>query len=181
MNGVNRSSRMRRRTFIGLGLAAAGTSASCGPKGPTRSSWRFFTAAEAQTVDAICEQIIPSDRDPGARQARAVNYIDIQLTRCFKKHQKAYREGVAGTDAASRKLFGRPFVELSSEQQVQVLIGVEENSQQFFNLILTHTWQGFYGDPRHGGNQNMVSWKMVGLPFPPLRGREHYAEPKAGV
>ena len=31
--------------------------------------------------------------------------------------------------------------------------------------------QGFYGDPRHGGNRDRVSWKMVGLPYPPLRGR----------
>jgi hypothetical protein len=31
--------------------------------------------------------------------------------------------------------------------------------------------QGFYGDPRHGGNLNRVSWKMLRLPYPPVRGR----------
>ena len=57
----------------------------------------------------------------------------------------------------------------------------EENSKEFFDLILAHTRQGFYGDPRHGGNRDRVSWKMVGLPFPPVRGRMHYDEPpKAG-
>ena len=41
-----------------------------------------------------------------------------------------------------------------------------EVPQLFFDLLLTHTRQGFYGDPRHGGNRDLVSWKMVGLPFP---------------
>ena len=40
------------------------------------------------------------------------------------------------------------------------------------DLVLNHARQGFYGDPRHGGNRAMASWKMVGLPFPPVRGRQ---------
>jgi len=27
--------------------------------------WRFLTAAEGRTLDAICEQIIPTDQTPG--------------------------------------------------------------------------------------------------------------------
>jgi len=58
---------------------------------------------------------------------------------------------------------------------------MDENSEAFFELVLAHTRQGFYGDPRHGGNCGMASWKMVGLAFPPVRGRMHYDdEPKAG-
>jgi gluconate 2-dehydrogenase gamma chain len=132
-------------------------------------------------VGAICAQIIPADQDPGAKGASSVNYIDIQLTRHFKKHQGSYRLGIAGIEAASREQFGRRFVELPSEQQVQVLAGAEENSKAFFDLIVAHTRQGFYGDPRHGGNRNMVSWKMLGLPFPQVRGRMHYGdEPEVG-
>jgi len=169
---------LRRRTFIGIGLAAASTTSvtSCG----RTSSWRFFSQEEARTVDAICEQIIPADLTPGARQAQVVNYIDIQLTRAFKKYQQVYREGIAAVDRASREKFGQCFVKLSADQQVAVLKHVEDKSKTFFTLILTHTRQGFYGDPRHGGNRNMISWKMLGLPFPPLRGRQHYDESKVG-
>jgi gluconate 2-dehydrogenase gamma chain len=172
--------RIRRRTFIGAGIAAAaGSAISCGGSRGS-GGWRFFTAAEAATVDAICAQLIPADRDPGAREAAVVNYIDIQLTRPFKKHQAAYRKGIAGIDAASRAKFGKRFVELSSDRQVEILNDAEEHSARFFDLILTHARQGFYGDPRHGGNRNMVSWKMLGLPFPPVRGRQQYDQPKAG-
>jgi gluconate 2-dehydrogenase gamma chain len=166
---------MRRRTFLGGGLAAsvAGTAVSCA-SGKAASDWRFFTAMEARTVDAICERIIPADRDPGAREARVVHYIDIQLTGPFRKHQVAYRQGIARVDAMSRKLLGKPFIELPSEGQIEILTGMEDSEDAFFDLILIHARQGFYGDPRHGGNHNMVSWKMVGLPFPPVRGRAHY-------
>ena len=174
---------VRRRTFLGAGLSAAmaGAGISCGGAG-RGAGWRFFTAAEAQAVEAICEQIIPADRDAGARQAGVVDYIDIQLTRHFKRYQKTYRQGIAAVDRASRAKFGKRFAELAAGQQTEALIEVEENSRTFFDLILTHTRQGFYGDPRHGGNRNMASWKMLGLPFPPVRGRQRYGEgqPKVG-
>ncbi len=163
---------LKRRRFLGAGLSAtaAGVLASCGRTGGD-PDWRFFTAAEARAVDAICEQIIPADTDPGARQAGVVNFIDIQLTKHYKRYQGAYRKGIAGVDAVSRKRFGKPFAELPSEQQAEVLTDLENNGAEFFGLIRTHTMQGFYGDPRHGGNRGEVSWKMLGLPNPPVRGR----------
>ncbi len=177
---VERDKRLRRRRFLSAGVAAtiAGAAASCGSRN-LAGPWHFFTAEEGQTVDAICEQIIPADRDPGAKDARAVNYIDIQLTRSFKRYQRTYRQGIAAVDAASRKKFGKRFVELAGEQQTEVLIEIEKSAAAFFDLILAHTRQGFYGDPRHGGNHDRVSWKMLGLAFPQVRGREHYDPPKA--
>jgi gluconate 2-dehydrogenase gamma chain len=72
-------------------------------------------------------------------------------------------------------------VELSSDQQVEALGDADQNSKEFFELILAHCRQGYYGDPRHGGNRNMASWKMLRLPSPPLRGRMHYDDqPKVG-
>ena len=173
--------KLRRRSFLGAGLAAtvAGSAVSCGSS-KSVSPWRFFTAAEGETLDAICAQLIPADQDPGAKEARVVNYIDIQLSQRFRKHRAAYRQGLAGIDQTSRGKFGKQFVGLTADQQIEVLNTVEENSKVFFELLLTHTRQGFYGDPRHGGNRNMASWKMVGLPFPPVRGREHYDQTKAG-
>ena len=163
---------IKRRRFLGAGLSAtaAAVLASCGRAGGG-PHWRFFTAAEARTVDAICEQIIPADQYPGARQAGVVNFIDLQLTKHYRRYQGAYRKGIAGVDAVGRKRFGKPFADLPSEQQIEILTDVENSDAEFFSLIRTHTMQGFYGDPRHGGNRGMVSWKMLGLPTPPVRGR----------
>ena len=166
---------MRRRTFLetGASLAAAGALAGCahvGASGP----WQFFTASEARIVDAVCEVLIPADRDPGARSAGVVHYIDVQLGRAFRKHRAAYRQGLAQVDSTSRTKFAKAFEELSASQQTEVLRVIEKTSRPFFELILAHAQQGFYGDPRHGGNRRCASWKMMGLDYPPLRGRQHY-------
>ncbi|HEY3834990.1 MAG TPA: gluconate 2-dehydrogenase subunit 3 family protein [Bryobacteraceae bacterium] len=169
-------SRLRRRTLLTAALsAAAGTAISCGTKSSGR--WRYFTDDEASTVEAVTAQLIPSDSAPGAKEAGVVNYIDIQLSRAFRKHRSAYRQGLQWIDDASRKAYGKRFVELTEDQQVQVLNAAEEQSKAFFNLILNHTRQGFYGDPRHGGNRDRTSWKMLGLGTPPVRGRQHYDSP----
>ena len=172
-----KSGRVTRRKFLEIGLAAtaAGTLASCSRSGggPTL---RFFSVAEARTVDAICEQIIPSDKDPGARQAGVVHFLDLQLTRHYRKHQEAYRKGITGVESASRDRFGKGFAELSGEQQIELLKQVSTQDAGFFSLIRTHTMQGFYGDPRHGGNRGEVSWKMLGVPNPPVRGRLPYSQ-----
>jgi gluconate 2-dehydrogenase gamma chain len=171
---------MRRRTVLGIGVTAvAGSVVSCTRSGAA-SPWRFFTAAEGRTLEAVCAQLIPADQDPGAREAGAVNYIDLQLSKRFKRHRTAYRQGIAGIDAAGRTQFGKPFADLTGEQQVAILRAIEKEDRAFFDLLLNHTRQGFYGDPRHGGNRGMASWKMLGLPFPQLRGRQHYGEPEAG-
>jgi gluconate 2-dehydrogenase gamma chain len=173
---------MRRRPVIGGGLAAvAGGAAISLSRSKDDSPWRFFTADEAIAVDAICEQLIPADRDAGAREAGAVNFIDIQLTGPYRRYQATYRKGLASVDARSRGMFSKPFSALASENQVQVLREVERQDKAFFDLILNHARQGFYGDPRHGGNRGRVSWKMLGLSFPPVRGRAHYDDsPKQG-
>jgi gluconate 2-dehydrogenase gamma chain len=169
----------RRRFFqVALTATAAGSLVSCSRPGGG-PYWRFFTAAEAKTADAICEQIIPADDAPGASQAGVVRFIDLQLTKHYKKHQAAYRKGIAAVDDSSRSRFKKAFVELSAAEQTEVLMDLESNDDAFFALIRTHTMQGFYGDSRHGGNAGAVSWRMLGLPTPPVRGRVPY-ERKVG-
>ena len=75
---------------------------------------------------------------------------------------------------------------LTWDTQFQVVKSMESNElpkdcwldldpKSFFNLVIYHTMQGFYGAPRHGGNKNYMSYKMMGLDFPLVIGRNHYA------
>ena len=159
---------MDRRRFIVAGLA--GTAASCAR---SKSPWRFFSMQEARTVEAVCAQIIPQDRDPGAVQAGVVTFIDRQLAGFYKPLQKVYRQGIAGIDRDSRGFAGRVFADLPAASQIDVLRRIERNpeTKPFFDLLVAHAMQGFYGDPRHGGNRERASWKMLGVASPPLRGR----------
>ena len=125
---------------MGVSAAVAGTAISCG-ESKGRGSWRFFTEREALVVEATCAQLIPTDRDPGAREAGVVHYIDIQLSKRLRKHQAAYRKGIAALDAVSRSKFGKGFVELTADQQVEALNALEENSGASFDVLLAQTRQ----------------------------------------
>lgn len=181
---MSRCAKITRRKFIGIAVTAAASSPLVSCSG-LMSPWRVLTAAEAQTLGAICERLIPADQNPGAAWAGVVNFIDRQLAGPYKKFRVGYRQGLAGTDQTSQILFGRRFAELDTRRQDEVLRALEKghaqggawkllSAEQFFDLVLTHTMQGFYGDPRHGGNREAVSWRMLGLPYPPIRGRLRY-------
>jgi|SRR5579871_1719890 len=151
---------MDRRKFVVAGLA--GTALSCGrPRNP----WRFFSLPEARTIEAVCAQIVPADRDPGAAEAGVTSYIDRQLTGFYKPLQKTYRQGIAA--------IGYDFADLPAAAQRNRLHRIEQDpaAKPFFDLLVAHTMQGFYGDPRHGGKRQRVSWKMLGVASPPVRGR----------
>ena len=130
----------------------------------------------------MVDRIIPADQDPGAAWAGVVNFIDTQLAGPYRRFRKAYHQGLAGTEEASLVMFGKRFADISSEQRDTLLQSIEKGKvkseswksaaqSKFFDLVLNHTMQGFYGDPRHGGNRDRVSWKMLRLPYPPVRGR----------
>lgn len=164
---------LRRRRFLQVAAATGPLLSSCG-RG--KSSWRFFSEDEAATLNAVCEQIIPADQDPGAAWAGAVNFIDIQLTRHYRKYQKAYRDGLAAVNKAALDAQGKVFAGLDWDRQTAVLKALEKAKDPFIALVVAHTMQSFYGDPRHGGNRDHVSGKMLGVPFPPVRGRNRYGE-----
>ncbi len=154
-----------RRKFL---AAVAASTVSCGGR---KSPWRFFTSEEARTVQALCECIIPADQDPGAGWAGVARFLDLQLVGFHKALQKTYRDGLAAVDRASREKFGARFAQLNADNQTALLLQLEKQRAPFFDLLVSHTMQGFYGSPRHGGNREAVSWKMLGVPYPPIRGQ----------
>jgi len=157
-----------RRSFLaGAALGAAG----CGQDKGARLT---LAGEEARTLDAICDQLIPADQDPGAAATGAVVFIDRQLAGPYARYRRAYREGLARTAALSRKMFGKPLDELAGEQRLAVVTRLEKDARPFFEMVLAHTMQGFYGSPRHGGNRDYASWRMLRVPASPVRGRIQY-------
>lgn len=158
--------------------------AACRRQGSLAAGFRFFTAEETETLGAWVDALIPPDQDPGAREAGVVRYIDIQLTRWFRRHRAEYRDSLSRIDDWSRAAYRRRFAELPPEQREEMLARMEQGKadrahfpdggKSAFELVLAHTMQGFYGNPRHGGNRGYASWKMIGVPPMPVRGREHY-------
>jgi gluconate 2-dehydrogenase gamma chain len=166
-------------------MVVAASAVACGKPA---SRWRVLTEDEATTLAAACDQIVPPDQDPGAAAAGVVGFIDRQLATRRKRDAGFWHAGLAGLDAASRRRHGKAFAALDAGAQLVVLQAIEKGEGEagdwgdvapaaFFRRLRDYTMMGFYGDPRHGGNKDRVSWKMLGVPDPPIRGRLHETPP----
>lgn len=183
---------------------------------PYANDSRFFSAHEWDTIDAATGRIIPTDHDPGAREAKVVRFIDRYLSgiehiyasgdgsgflattgkiaEAWEQHiarlQQVYRAGVQELDDTATARFGSAFVQLSDEQQDQVLGEISgapkpspldraaeggrayganlqsDSGLGFFAALCLHTRQGFYSDPVYGGNHGQVGWRVIGFPGP---------------
>ena len=91
----------------------------------------------------------------------------FKLTGSGSRHLQAYRDGVAELDRLASELnSGKDFCGLDDAAQDRVLTTLDERKDPFFTLLLTHTMEGFYGHPRHGGNKDGVGWEVLGYPGP---------------
>jgi gluconate 2-dehydrogenase gamma chain len=167
---------MNRRRFLQAAASAAVFTGACATP---RRQGRDLNEAELTTLEAICEQIIPADQDPGAAGAGVVNFIDRQLAGFYKEYRQPYRSFIAEVDRRA----GGSFAQTPPEKQLEILNAIEEDDSQkaFFALVVSHTMQGYYGNPRHGGNKDYCSWRMLGIPASPIRGRDQYDFARGGL
>ena len=156
------------------------------------SRWRFLTEDEASLIEMITEQFIPADQDAGATEARVVKFFDKQLAGYYTRHQSTYRKGLNCIELSAKQLHNRGYVNLSWEEQTHFLELLEmgklpaENWQDvdqtgFFNMMLDHTMQAFYGSPRHGGNCDYVSYRMLKIDYPHIIGQNRYGANSSGI
>ena len=111
-----------------------------------------------------------------------VRYIDLQLTRRFKKLQEPYQRAAEAIDEAARRAHAKPFAELAMEQQTALLAALDagkgdkalwgqDGGKDAFEMVLAHTMQGFYGKPAPWRQPRLRVWRLVGVPPMPVRGR----------
>jgi gluconate 2-dehydrogenase gamma chain len=160
--------------------------------------WQFFSAAEAAMVEILVDRIIPPDpQTPGGKDAGCAVFIDRQLAGPYGRAEglytmppfvkgikeqgpqsettpaQMYRRALAAIDRHSRSTqSGKTWVDLTAQQQDQILHGLESSTLQledadgktFFEALLKDAQEGFFADPIYGGNRDMCAWKMIGFP-----------------
>ena len=141
---------------------------------------RFFTDMEALTIAAAAARIFPSDEaGPGAAEARVILYIDRQLAGPYGRdryrytqgpfHEGVPEQGYQGS-ATPRQIYKEGlkllagFRQLEAAAQDRVLKQIEHTP--FFQLLRSHTIEGMFCDPMHGGNADLIGWQLIGFPGP---------------
>lgn len=128
----------------------------------------FFTPEEARIAGAICEQIVPRDEYPGAKESGAVEFIDGILSGPMGRfYRPSYRNGLAKVENISHERHGKGFAALPWADQTRILHDFESGAaagsagKKFFALIVGHTMEGYYGNLDDGGNRGGASWDMI--------------------
>jgi gluconate 2-dehydrogenase gamma chain len=144
------------------GILAAQDQAQQAARGGETPKLTFFSPEQAAEVDAIAAQIIPTDQDPGAREAHCLYFIDRALSGFDKSKQAAYNKGREDLQMKVHELYpgSSKFSALTSEQQIKTLTAIEKTP--FFTMVRNHTVMGFLSRPVHGGNYHKAGWKLIG-------------------
>lgn len=84
---------------------------------------------------------------------------------------EVYRGGIAAFNDWCRSEHGAAFAELDAATQDAALSALEAGGvpldpelRDFFSLLLQNTKEGYFADPRHGGNFGMAAWVYIGFP-----------------
>lgn len=117
---------------------------------------QFFSPAEYHTVEILTELIIPSDDQPGAKEAQVARYIDFVVFSAAEfqpQMQREWIEGLGTLEKLSQQKHGRGFKGLSTEQQVALLTemslperdpGATHEGFAFYRRVKEMTVEGFY-------------------------------------
>ena len=183
---MDKDLRISRRNFIKLAALGAGSLslvAGCAPhKAGDRAA---LTDDEAGLLGAIADRLIPADAWSGGRENGVVTFIDRQLAGPYRRFTQEYQRGLGAMTATCMERYRKRFESLSAGEQDAFLREMESGSlrdgawkekscRRFFEMLRSHAMQAYYGSPRHGGNPNYASYKMMGIDYPPLIGQNRY-------
>ena len=97
------------------------------------------------------------------------DYLDLVLNESSADAKQAWRDGIAALDAASTSQFGKPFADLTGEQQLAIVTQAARNEGQpvtpletFFGEAKGRTIHGYYTS-EIGIHQEL---KVQGQPVP---------------
>lgn len=132
----------------------------------------LFTVNGVAALQALVDTLIPPDDYPGGWEAG----VDGYLARGFGGHLAAfvetYRECLAALDGEAAIRHRRSFAQLPPGERTVLLEALDRGEAftqwlippaRFILIAMQHASEGFYADPANGGNQDAVSWKMVGF------------------
>jgi len=177
-----------------------------------QNAFSYLTSPEVAFLDAAVERLIPTDElAPGGKDAGVTVYIDRQLSSTWGSHgrnyrggpwlegtpeqgfqsrltpQEIYRVGIREINDHCRAAHEKPFDQLPSGKQDEILKALEKDgiplpslsSKLFFDLLWRNTEEGYFADPMYGGNRGKVGWKLLGFPgLPSGAYRDHIANPE---
>src|SRR5829696_5879572 len=126
---------------------------------------RFFDDFQRRTIEAAMARIIPTDHEPGARDAGAIDFLDRYLSGINFVYAKPDGNGFERLEGERAREEEQSIAGFAPPEPALQQIAAEIDLD-FFPLLVLHTRQGFLADPIYGGNRGRVGWDVIGFPGP---------------
>ncbi|MEO8201025.1 MAG: gluconate 2-dehydrogenase subunit 3 family protein [Gemmatimonadota bacterium] len=129
------------------------------------TGYRVLSQPDAEVLDAIASQIVPTDDTPGALEARVVAFMDQSLATFAAEQRPIFTRGLAtlGTQVRARFPNAASFASLDGSTQVEMMYVLERLDPEFFETVRVATIVGMFADPSYGGNFDKSGWKVIGF------------------
>lgn len=124
---LHRRELLRRAVWIVSGGAAVAALDACSGGDQTAkivldAAGRYFSPERMTRLDRIAGIIVPATDTPGAREAGVPAFIDAMMVNWASADTRAKWDGVIdAVDAKAVKIHGAPFLQLSEEQQKDIV------------------------------------------------------------
>lgn len=172
-----------------------------------RADGTFFDAHQRETIEAAMARIIPTDDQPGAREAGTIEFLDHYLSgldfiyakpdgsgfeklegkradawnRRIEILRTKYLEGVKELDRNSQAQFGAEFVQLTVEQQDRILTLMEKPALQSEAALETAKTVAVFAPVEPALQQTSAETELDFFPLLALHTRQgFYADPIYG-
>lgn len=119
------------------------------------------------TIECLLERLIPGHPGlgPGARDAKVIEFVEGAITHSSCEDWNCLCSGTSLVGQLALGLWGASFVDLSTQQQDDVITNVARvphpTSRRYLRLLLNLAVAGMFGDPKHGGNWQGISWQWI--------------------
>ncbi len=165
---------------------------------PQPATYAYLNADEAAFIEAVVDHMIPADEHSPKGTDLGLNiYIDRALAGAWGKGERLYmqgpwkqgvpsqgyqlpltpaelyRAGIAASNAACVKAYGKRFDNLAAPEREAFLLDLRAGkiefpgglpARTFFNTLYQNVMEGMFSDPLYGGNRDKAAWKMLGFP-----------------
>lgn len=167
-----------RRTFLKISAIWTGGVWIVGMPGISLQSYNVLTREEAEIMDALADCVIPPDDFSGGKEAGVTNFIDQQIGKngYLQKDREMYKTCLTALNKDCIDEYGKRFIALDNASRIGYLKQIESGDydnqpsdsawgdyepSKFFDKMRDQCMMGFYGSPKHGGNKNYVSYRML--------------------
>ncbi len=131
----------------------------------------MFDASQYATLRAVVDRMIPVDDAPGGLDAEVDRYL-LTLLQHETGLIPTYTAALTALHHEADIRHHQPFAALTPDQMDVILHDVAAGTTQavwltdapaFVALLAEQCAEGFYADPRQGGNKDTISWRMIGF------------------